>query len=156
MTNYPSVRTWARSYVPNEETRGALIPHGEAHTIRDYLQDHQTGYSPSLYFVYDYNPYARQFIYTLTDENTVDNTLPEFVVMQPMNFPSLRGYDKIGGLIIMNENKAWWTGSIMDDIDASKLFEFKYGPTVIQVAAGVYAGFKYIIENPKIGTVFTE
>lgn len=73
-----------------------------------------------------------------------------------MNFDSLRGYDKIGALIIMNENKSWWTGSIMDDIDASRLFNHKFGPTILQVAAGAYAGFRYVIENPRMGSVFSE
>jgi len=48
-----------------------------------------------------------------------------------MNYPTLRGYDKVGALLIMNDNKAWWCGSIMDDVDAARLFNFKFGPTVL-------------------------
>lgn len=39
-------------------------------------------------------------------------------VIHPMNHKSLNGWDKVGAMIIMNNNRGWWTGSIMDEIDA--------------------------------------
>ena len=86
----------------------------------------------------------------------MDNTIPESEVIHPMNHPTLQGFDKIGALLITNENKAWWTGSVMDHVDAKQLFDGKFGPTVLQVASGVYAGFRYMMENPQIGTNFAD
>lgn len=43
----PSVRTVANSWVPCENIKGVLIPHGEAYSIQDYLRDPETGYAPS-------------------------------------------------------------------------------------------------------------
>ena len=63
---------WANSWVPNQNIKGSLIPHGEAYTINDYLFDPETGYSPSQYYVYDYNPYAKEFIFNLPKSSTVE------------------------------------------------------------------------------------
>jgi homospermidine synthase len=48
-----------------------------------------------------------------------------------MNHPELRGHDKVGALLIMKNNRGWWAGSVMDDIDSNKLFGGKFGPTVL-------------------------
>lgn len=47
MSHKPSTLTWANSWVPNQNVKGVLIPHGEAYTINEYLTDKETGYSPS-------------------------------------------------------------------------------------------------------------
>jgi hypothetical protein len=52
-------------------------------------------------------------------------------VMHPKNYPDLRGVDKVGALLVMNNNRGWWTGTIMDDVDCRDLFDFKFGPTVL-------------------------
>ena len=85
----PSTNTWAKSMVPYEEICGVLIPHGEACSIQHYLSDPVTNYAPSQYYVYDYNQYARQFTYNLTEKDTVDNTIPDSEVIHPMNHPTL-------------------------------------------------------------------
>ncbi|CAD8210363.1 unnamed protein product [Paramecium octaurelia] len=152
----PSVQTWAKSWVPNEDIKGVLIPHGEAYSIQDYLSDPETGYSPSQYYVYDYNPLAKEFIRNLPPNATIDNTHPEMEVIHPMNHTSLKGWDKVGALLIMKHNRAWWTGSIMDEIDCSSMYKGMFGPTVLQVVAGVYGGFLWTCQHPNIGAHFSE
>ncbi len=44
----------------------------------------------------------------------------------------------------------------MDDVDCQKLFDFKFGPTPMQVAAGVYSGFLWGCLNPNSGIRFAE
>lgn len=44
----------------------------------------------------------------------------------------------------------------MDDIDAHALFDHKFGPTVLQVAAGLYGGFKWACLNPNSGSNYAE
>lgn len=54
-------------------------------------------------------------------------------------------------MLCFKNNRGWWTGSVMDEFDSMPFFNHKYGPTVIQVAAGMYASWLYMIMNPKIG-----
>ncbi len=108
-----------------------MIPHGEAYSIREYLSDPVTGYAPSQYYVYDYNPYAKEFIRNLPADACLENMDPPMEVIHPMNRPTIRGHDKVGALLIMKNNRAWWTGTIMDDIDCKALYGGKFGPTVL-------------------------
>ncbi|CAD8110027.1 unnamed protein product [Paramecium primaurelia] len=156
VSKIPSVNIWAKSWVPNEDITGVLIPHGEAYSIQDYLSDPETGYSPSQYYVYDYNPLAKEFIKNLPPDATIENTHPDMEVIHPMNYPSLKGWDKVGALLIMKNNRAWWTGSIMDEIDSSKIYNGMFGPTVLQVVAGVYGGFLWTCQHQNIGAHFSE
>jgi len=68
--------------------------------------------------VYNYCDYAKKFINNLPPNADVHNTNPVTEVIHPMNHPSLRGVDKVGALLIMKNNRGWWTGSIMDEIDS--------------------------------------
>lgn len=36
-----------------------MIPHGESYSMHHYLKDSETGYSPTHFYVYDYNPLAK-------------------------------------------------------------------------------------------------
>lgn len=44
----------------------------------------------------------------------------------------------------------------MDETDCKPFFNGKYGPTVLQVAAGVYAGFMWACKKPKAGCNFPD
>jgi len=82
-----------------------LIPHGEAYTINEYLTDKETGYSPSQYYVYDYNTYAKLFVMNLPKGTTLETTNPKMEVIHPMKHPDLRGVDKVGAFMIMKNNR---------------------------------------------------
>jgi homospermidine synthase len=41
----------------------------------------------------------------------------------------LKGVDKVGALILMDDNVGWWTGSLMSNKDCLNLFDGKFGPT---------------------------
>jgi len=151
----PSKNYKAKSWVPNGDTFGVLIPHGEAFTINEFLSDKETGYSPSQYYVYDINPYAKEFIYNLADNTDLQSCNPDMEVLHPMNH-ELHGYDKVGALLIFKENRAWWSGTIMDEFDASTHLDYKFGPTVLQVAGGVYGAFLWMCVNPTSGNKWAE
>jgi homospermidine synthase len=146
----PSYLYRAKSWVPFENTEGLLIPHGESFTIKDFFTDPETGYSPSQYFVYDANPYSKEFIYNMPIETTLQSCNPECQVLEPSKY-DLHGYDKVGALLIFNKNRGWWAGTIMDEHDAALIFNHKFGPTVIQVAAGCYSGFLWMCKNQNAG-----
>lgn len=63
--------------------------------------------------------------------SSLENTKPVMEVMHPLNYPDLRGVDKVGALMVMKNNRGWWTGSVMDDVDCNDHFNFKFGPTVL-------------------------
>ena len=44
----------------------------------------------------------------------------------------------------------------MDDVDAKEIFNWKFGPTVLQVAGGVWAGFLWACENPNAGCKYAD
>jgi homospermidine synthase len=155
MSKCPSNHYWAKSWVPFHDIEGCLIPHGEAYTIRKFFSDEETGYAPSQYYVYDFNPYAKEYINNLPKTANLQNTNPEWEVLHPMNY-DLHGYDKVGALLIFNNNRGWWSGTIMDEYDAAEHFQHKFGPTVLQVAGGVYSAFLWILENPQVGNKWAE
>jgi len=146
----PSYMYKAKSYVPFENTEGLLIPHGEAFTIRDFFTDKETGYCPTQCFVYSANPYSKEFIAGLPFETTLQTCDPVCEVIEPTKY-ELHGYDKVGALLLFNNNRGWWSGTIMDEHDSALLFDQKFGPTVLQVAAGCYAGFLWMCKNPTAG-----
>ena len=154
MSYNPGITLAGKSWVPNEDIVGALIPHGESYTIQEYLRDRETGYSPSQYYVYDYNPYAKEFLQNLPLNANPHNLHCEEEIMTPVK--NLRGVDKVGALLLMKGNIGWWTGSIMNEEDCRKIFDWKFGPTPVQVAAGVYAGFLWGCKNPNNGLTLPE
>lgn len=44
----------------------------------------------------------------------------------------------------------------MDDVDAHSILDHKFGPTVLQVAAGVYSGFLWGCKHPNSGVRYPE
>jgi len=84
--------------------------------------------------------------------------IKEWRVLNPYE-DKLEGDDKIGAMIVLNKNpitgekKNWsfWCGSILGQ-GSSKYF----GPTIVQVAAGVITAIKYAIENPSKGPIYAE
>jgi homospermidine synthase len=132
-----------------------LIPHGEAYTIREFFSDKETGYAPSQYYVYNFNKYAQDFIKNLPKDSILQNTNPEMEVIHPSKY-KIHGYDKVGAMLIFKNNRGWWSGTIMDDIDANLLLDGEFGPTVLQVGGGVYSAFLWMINNPNSGNKWAE
>lgn len=95
------------------------------------------------------------FLDNLDPDTNINEIDEEIEVMHPMNYP-MKGSDNIGALLLFEGNRGWWTGSIMDHNDAKKLFGGKYGPTVLQVAAGVLSSFMYMCKNPRMGCIWPE
>ena len=132
-----------------------IIPHGEAYTLHSFLSDKETGYAPSQYYVYDYNPYAKEFVNNLPEDITLHDCNPPMEVLHPKEH-SLKGYDKVGALLLFEGNRGWWSGSVMDDLDASFILDHQYGPTVLQVTGGLFSAFLWMCKNPNSGNKWAE
>jgi len=151
----PSTRYFARSWLPFENIIGHVVPHGESYSIHRFMRDKETGYAPSHYFVYQFNPLSKVFIDEITETADITKCDFEMEVVSPLNY-NLSGYDKVGAMLFFENNRGWWTGSIMDEYDAMKLWKNRFGPTIIQVAAGVIASFKWLCNNPDKGNKWAE
>lgn len=132
-----------------------MIPHGEAVSISEFLTDPDTGYKPSQYYVYNINPHANEFISNLKKDATLQNCNPEMEVIHPLKY-KIKGYDIVGALLLLDNNRGWWSGTIMDQYDASELFNYQFGPTVLQVAGGVFSAFVWLCQNPNKGNLWAE
>ena len=142
-------RHLASSYVPDQQITGMLIPHEEIVTLRKILAN--PGYAPTIVYVYEVNPHTRRcFDEGLTEEDGG-------VILTPVGH-ALTGSDRVGALFILARNPvtgeagpwSYWCGTILSSQDPV------FSPTVIQVAAGVLAAARWMIENPNAGILFPE
>lgn len=132
-----------------------MIPHGEAVSISEFFTDPETGYKPSQYYVYDINPHAGEFISNLKKDSTLQTCNPEMEVIHPLKY-DIKGYDIVGALLLFDKNRGWWAGTIMDQYDCVGMFNYQFGPTVLQVAGGVFAAFTWLCGNPNKGNLWPE
>lgn len=132
-----------------------MIPHSEAVSISEFFNDSETGYKPSIYYVYDFNLHAREFISKLKKDTTLQTCNPEIEVIHPLKY-DIKGSDIVGTLFLFDNNRGWWAGTIMDQYDAVNLFNYQFGPTVLQVAGGVFAAFVWLCGNPDKGSLWPE
>jgi homospermidine synthase len=150
----PAYKKAHKSYVPDGETVGVCIPHGEGITLTQNLS--LEDYSPTIHYVYTLCPQTRDILKVTPFEDL--HHVKDWRVMDPLT-DQLEGEDKIGCLLVLNKNpltgekKNWsyWYGSILGQ-ETSKFF----GPTVIQVAAGVLTAIRYMVENPNQGPIYSE
>jgi len=155
---FPSYQKIHKSYVPDEVIDGVLIPHGEGVSLTRYLT--LPDYCPTVHYVYKPCPQATAQLENipLEDLKKILLDISTCRVMDPFT-DHLEGEERVGALLILNKNpltgeeKNWsyWYGSILGQTD-SKFF----GPTTIQVAAGVMTAIRYAIENSCKGPLSSE
>jgi len=174
--NYPGYLTKFRSVVPKKmckdgqvkfcEIEGRCIHHGEGISLNRYLSDDE--YSPTIHYVYRLSPAVTELLERSTPEDLIKigkgQQDKDWHVMNVYQ-DNLEGYDNLGALFIFDKNPftgvkesyMYWTGSILHtDYCKNVLKDDFFGPTVIQVIAGIFAGLSYILENKHLGLVFGE
>ena len=150
----PAYKKYHRSYVPDEEIIGMVIPHGEAITLNDSLK--AGDYCPTVHYVYRVCKQTK----AMMDKMTFDElaSVKKWRVLNPYE-DDMSGEDRVGALLmfpknpITGENKPWcyWFGSVLGQ-GSSEFF----GPTNIQVTVGVLSALKYIIEHNQKGPMYPE
>ena len=147
------LNTWVRSWVPEQEIVGMVVPHGESFGISHALTVREDGgvvYRPTVHYAYlpcndtlvslhelrcrNYELHPRRRI--LTDEIEA-------------------GMDLVGALIMGHPFRSWWTGSVLT-IDQARRCVPGVNATAVQVAAGVLAAVKWTVRNPRRGFCFPE
>ncbi len=144
----PGAKTWVRSWVPNMETTGMVIRHGEAFTISDHLtvwDKEKAVYRPTVHYAYCPTDAAVASMHEL-EMRQWDLTTNQRI----MNEEIIDGDDRLGVLLMGHTYKSWWTGSLLNIHDSRKLIP-KQSATTVQVASAVYAAVAWAMANPNAG-----
>jgi len=149
MSWVPSKQYISKSYAPFKNIFGMLIPY-ESYTTRENFYDQETGYAPSHYYVYQYNSMDKNYIDSFPFEANLSYTNSKMEIDHHIDL-EIKACDRVGAMLIFHNNRGWWTGSMMDEIDSALLFDSKFGPTVLQSAAGVFSAFCWACQNPNSG-----
>ena len=144
----PGATTWVRSWVPNMETTGMVIRHGEAFTISDHLtvwDKDKAIYRPTVHYAYCPTDAAVASMHELQMRqwNLTEN-------QRIMNEEIIDGDDRLGVLLMGHPYKSWWTGSLLNIHQSRKLVP-KQSATTVQVASAVYAAVAWAMANPNAG-----
>jgi homospermidine synthase len=170
----PSLKVRMYSYVPTcvdkkgqvhfTEITGSAIHHGEMVSLNRYFVSEQ--FAPTMNYVYCPCPDARKSFEKISKEGLIDRTLREDAThVMTMHEDRLTGYDNVGACFILEANpvtgeqKPWafWTGTMLDtEYTTKKLGDKCFGPTTIQVMAGILSATDYMIKHPQKGMLFSE
>lgn len=171
----PSMRTIFRTYVPkrvNPETheaefieiKGTALHHGEAISLNRFLSTDT--WTPTMHYVYKMSPATRKVLNKLkgNEFNQIAQDPSKWKVLNVFD-DNINGTDNVGATFFLpynpltGERKPWayWCGSIMDTEYTQNILRDKYfGPTPIQVVAGILTGAKYLMKYPKRDLMFPE
>ena len=142
-------RTWVRSWVPDFETVGMVIRHGEAFSISEHLSvnnDHGVPiYRPTVHYAYCPCDSAIASLHELHMRNY--DLQPNLRIMED---DIISGEDILGCLLMGHDYKSWWIGSLLDIHEARRLAPGR-NATTLQVACSVLSAVMWMIENPNEG-----
>jgi len=144
----PGATTWVRSWVPNSETTGLLVRHGEAFTMSDHLtvwDGDKAVYRPTVHYAYCPSDAAIASMREL-EMRQWDLQTDQRI----MNDEIIDGEDRLGVLLLGHPYKAWWTGSLLSIHEARALIP-NQSATTVQVASAVYAAVAWAMQNPDRG-----
>jgi homospermidine synthase len=174
VTKTPGAEIQFKSVVPLEVKKdgsiefthiiGRCIHHGEGISLNRYLGSFK--YSPTMHYVYKLNPITDKQLNKTSNQRLIElsKNSSQWKVLD-MYDNHLRGYDNVGALFILENNPfndskqpyCFWTGSILDDKYTRKVLKDEYfGPTIIQVMAGILSGVHWMLKNKNKGLVFGE
>lgn len=143
---------------------GRCIHHGEGISLNRYIGSFQ--YSPTMHYVYKLNPITDKLLDNFSEQQLIDiSENPQKWKVLNVYEDKLHGYDNIGALFVFDKNPitnvkepfSFWTGSILHTNYTKNILKDKYfGPTIIQVMAGILSGIHWMIKNKNSGITFGE
>lgn len=170
----PSHSIKFHSYVPKKlsdngdveftEIDGVCIHHSENISLNRYLATDD--WAPTIHYVYQFSPHTQRLFKEKTHKELMELSKdPRQWKVMNMYDDKLEGYDNVGACFLLESNpvtgeqKPWgfWTGSILNtDYTQNTLKDPYFGPTVIQVMAGVLSAISYAIRYPNKDMIFSE
>jgi len=147
----PGATVWVRSWVPNYETNGMVVRHGEAFTMCEHLTtynaDGSARYRPTVHYAYCPSDAAIASMRELQARNwELQDRL------RIMNDEITSGEDRLGVLLMGHPYTAWWTGSLLSIDDARRLAPGQ-SATTLQVAASILGAATWMVRNPGRGVM---
>lgn len=146
------------------EIEGRCIHHGEGISLNRLLGTFK--YAPTMHYVYKLNPLTDSMLNAYSTNELIDiSKNPKDWKVLDMYNDHLHGYDNVGAFFILGRNPitnektpyGFWTGSILDTGYTTKsLKDVYFGPTIIQVMAGVLSGLCWMLDNRHKGLCFGE
>ncbi|RMO93674.1 Homospermidine synthase [Pseudomonas syringae pv. philadelphi] len=146
-----SVKTWTPNGGP---CNGMLITHNEAISIPELLTVRDDGalrYRPTVHYAYHPCDDALLSINEYTGRGWHAQDSKRIMLDEITS----GGIDALGVLMMGHKLNAYWYGSILSVDQARHIAPFN-NATSLQVAAGVYSGIIWAIENPNRGIVEPE
>lgn len=152
----PGFEATARSFVPGHgEMSGMIIRHGEAFSLPEYLSVPENGraaWRPTVFYVYRPCPDALASIEELRARG-YRSPEKSWILRNP---DILDGRDSLGALLMgYDDSRVWWCGSVLHSQEAKRLFPAD-NATIIQVAAGLVGGLRWLLEHPRQGYCLPE
>jgi homospermidine synthase len=146
------------------EITGVCVHHGEGISFNEYIGTDD--YAPTMHYVYKPSPSVENPIRTRdkTDLFEMSKNSKNWRVMNVYE-DNLQGTDNVGALFILEtnpitgENKPWgyWIGSVLNtDYTKNVLKDPYFGPTTIQVMAGLVSGLAWALKHPNEGMIYTD
>ena len=142
------LNTWVRSWVPDEEIVGMVVPHGEAFglshalTVRD---ERRVEYRPTVHYAYTPCNDSLVSLHELRARNYELHPQRRILTGEITT-----GSDRVGALIMGHAFRSWWVGSDLSIAEARRKVP-GVNATAVQVAAGVLAAVLWAARNPRKG-----
>ena len=141
---------------------GCAVHHGEGISLNRCIG--KFDYAPTMHYVYQLSPVTDNLLNKLSTStlSSIAKNPKKWKVLN-MHDDDLEGYDNVGALLILEENPITkekrpyyhWTGSILNtDYTKNILKDQFFGPTIIQVMAGVLSGMSWMLLNKHSGLSF--
>lgn len=122
---------------------GFLISHAEITSLGQFLEYKKN--TPTIMYIYRVCDVAEQTLNLCRDNNY--KPLPSQYVLENKDILP-KGFDSIGALMIFENGDRLWCGTVLTIEQVRKLGLKIAQPTTTQAGAFVYAGIKFIINNP--------
>jgi len=122
---------------------GFLISHAEITSLGQFLEYKKN--TPTIMYVYRVSDVAEQTLNLCRQNNY--KPLPNQYVLEGKDILP-KGFDSIGALMIFENGDKFWCGTVLTIEQVKKLGLKIAQPTTTQAGAFVYAGIKFIINNP--------
>lgn len=145
------IKTWTPAIGP---CLGFLITHNESISLSDYLTVHDDDrviYRPTVNYAYHPCNDAILSLHELSGTSWQPQQRKRVVSGHDI----IEGADYLGVLLMGHDRNAYWYGSILKNCTAQALNP-QSSATTLQVVAGVIAGVKWALENPRCGIVEAE
>jgi homospermidine synthase len=146
------MNTLVRSWTPDGEIRGRVLPHEENFHLGLYFaiknDKNELVYRPTIHYAYSPSESAQASLEECRNNNY---TFQEHI--RVLGDEIVSGRDCLGVLIMGHDFESWWIGSMLDIHEVRAMAGPRLNATTLQVGAGVMGALAWAVRNPKKGVI---